>query len=134
MKKTTLLASFIDKNKVNSFIQFLVGDFKIKKEKIFIYKTNENEDYILTFKLNKENNSLDINRIIPKPILIHKKKSTFYTINALNKLIENQISYKNINLKYQEIKVDFSKYNNAFIYLKHKELTILKIERVFNVF
>ena len=55
-----LIATFILKTKILSFIEFLRNDFKIKTDRIYVYEIEENDDeYLVSFKL--KNNKIDIN-------------------------------------------------------------------------
>jgi hypothetical protein len=133
MNKTIILATFITSNKVDSFINFLTKKFKLERNKIFCYRDlDDDTNLIITFKLNvNQDQKLNLKSIYPKAIMVHKKGDTFYTINALNKLIEEKFGGEAGNIDYKSHKIDWSEYDNKFLLLKNNQLTILNIERVF---
>ncbi len=103
MSKTSLLASFIFPERLEWFLSYLEAKFSIGKEKVFCYK-NENDEskLIVTFKLlMPEDKSLNLKDLFPNAITIHKKGNALYTINALNKLIDEKSEESKIkNLRF----------------------------------
>lgn len=133
MNKTLLLASFIFPERLEWFIGYLDTKFKISRDKIFCYKNlNDESKLIVTFKLIlQESKKLDLNNLFPNAITIHKKGTAFYTINALNKLIEKESNSSLGNIDYKSYVIDWEKYQDKFILIDNKELSILDIKRVF---
>ncbi len=133
MNKTLLLASFIFPERVDWFIKYLNDRFNITKDKIFCYKALEDESkLIITFKLTiKEGEYLNLKEIFPNALIIHKKGSALYTINALNILINtlNPESIGNINNK--SIVINWEEYQDKLILSNINHLTFLSISRVF---
>jgi hypothetical protein len=140
--KSMLLATFLDIQEnedgidvVNKFINNLIKDYNIERDKVFIIKNLTNEkQYILTFILDINiGEHIDFNEINPGTISIHKNKetNTIYTINSLNKLIEKDSKLDKGNINYKNIKIDWSKYKNTCIILKNGELTISRTKRIF---
>ena len=79
-----------------------------------------------------QDEKVDIRSFYPPTIIVHKKGECFYTINALNLLIE-KISGSDIgNLNYKDFKIDWDDYQNRIILVKHKELKIMSIKREFS--
>jgi len=133
MDKTILLASFIFPERVEWFLGYLEAKFNIKKDKVFCYKNLDDESkVIITFKLTIPNGKyLNLKELFPSAIPIHKKGDALYTINALNKLIE-QMSGDNIgNTDYKSVMIDWQEYQNKMILTTGKDLTILSIHRLF---
>lgn len=133
MKKTLLLVSFTPINLLDKFLEKLKNKFNIDKKDVFCYENlDDSTKYIVTYKINILNNDkINFNEIAINTISIHKKDETLYTINALNKLIDN-MTFENIgNIDYKAIKIDWSLYKNQFILTKNNELMFLKIKRVF---
>ena len=133
MKKTILLASFIFPERITWFLSYLEAKFEITKDKVFCYKNLDDESkLILTFKIDiPEDKSLNLKDLFPSAIPIHKKGNALYTINALNKMIEeiNADSIGNVDNK--DVKIDWELYQNKLILINGKELTYFNIERVF---
>jgi hypothetical protein len=100
---------------------------------VFCYKNLEDESkYIITFKISlQDGKRLNLKELFPSAIPIHKKGDAIYTINALNKLIEEKSGNDIGNIDYKSFKIDWDEYQNKMILLNGKELSILSIERVF---
>jgi len=133
MKKTILLASFIFPERLQWFLSYLEAKFSITKDKVFCYKNLDDESkVIVTFKLPViEGKSLNLKDLFPNAIPIHKKGNAFYTINALNKLIEETSTIDLANIDYKSIKIDWEAYQNTFIIITEDKLSIFKVERIF---
>lgn len=133
MNKTILLATFIFPERVDWFLGYLETKFGIVKNKVFCYKNLDDESkVIMTFKISLQpDKPLNLKNLFPSAVPIHKKGNAIYTINALNKLIENLYPESIGNIDNKSIKIDWSEYQNKFILLNGSELTILNISRVF---
>ena len=133
MDKTILLASFIFPERLDWFTGYLESNFNIPKNKVFGYKNVDDESkVIVTFKLIlSEDKRIDLKKLFPNAIMIHKKGDALYTINALNKLIETKCGDAIGNIDYKSFKIDWDEYQNKFILLNNKELAILNINRIF---
>ena len=133
MKKTLLLASFIFPERVDWFLSYLEAKFDIKKDQVFCYKNLDDESkVIMTFRITKEEDKpLNLKELFPSAILIHKKGNALYTINALNKIIEDLYPESAGNIDNKNIKIDWSEYQDKLILINNKELTFLNITRVF---
>ena len=100
---------------------------------MFGYQNLDDEaKLIITFKLKvPEDKHLDLKNLFPNAIIIHKKGDALYTINALNRMIE-ELSTDNIgNVDYKSIKIDWEKYQNKLILIDNRELAIWNIKRIF---
>lgn len=133
MDKKILLASFIFPERLEWFIGYLDTKFNIKKDKIFCYKNlNDESKLIITFKVSvPDNKKLGLKNLFPSAIIIHKKGTAIYTINALNKLVETKIPNSIGNIDYKSVKIDWSEYQNKLILIDNTELVIYPIERIF---
>lgn len=133
MKKNLLLVTFLNNETLEGFLRFLYKKFGIKKRSVFVFKSLDDDDKLFaTFKIFlDEGEKLDLKTVFRNTTLIHKKGTTFYTINALNKLIESEygLSYGNIN--YKEYTIDWGKYQDKFLLIQNDELVIKPIERLF---
>lgn len=133
MDKTILLASFIFPERVEWFLSYLETRFNISKDKVFCYKNLDDESkVIITFKLViPEGQRMNLKDLFPSAVPIHKKGNALYTINALNKLIDETHDTLEGNTDYKSIKINWDEYQNKIILLNGKELGIFNIERVF---
>ncbi len=133
MNKTCLLASFIFPERIEWFLSYLEAKFNISNEKVFCYKDlNDESKLIVTFKIDLPvDKSLNLKNLFPSAVIIHKKGNALYTINALNKVIENKIQTDTGNTNHSQIKINWEEFQNKFILIKDKELKILDISRVF---
>jgi hypothetical protein len=133
MDKTILLASFIFPERVEWFLGYLETRFAITKDKVFCYKNLDDESkVIMTFKLIiPEGQRINLKDLFPSAVPIHKKGNALYTINALNKLIDETYGAPQGNTDYKSVKINWDEYQNKIILLNGKELGIFSIERVF---
>lgn len=130
-QKTLLLASFISEDKIQGFLEKIKKKFGIKHNYVFFFKT-EGGDYILTYKIRvDEDRKIDIKKELPKTIQVHKKGSTIFTINALNRLIEKENNLSAGNINHKEYQLDWVKFENKIILLKGDGIEITTIEQVF---
>ena len=128
-QKVLLLASFLREDQIYGFLKKLDNKFGIKKENVFFFK-QENGEFVLTYRLFLDPETrVDIKKDLNKTIQIHKKGDTIFTINALNKLIEQESGTMNINHK--DYKIDWDVYKNKIILLRENKLEITSIERIF---
>lgn len=130
--KTVLLASFLFPERLNWFYNHLKTNHNITKNQIFVYKNKDDESkVIVTFKFTlPEEKRVNLRELFPNPILIHKRGNALYTINALNKLIDDQNKELVGNIDYKTVKIDWNLYQNKFILVSNNELSILNIERI----
>ncbi len=131
MNKEILLASFIFPERVDWFLDYLKNNFNI--EKVFCYKNLDDESkLIMTFRVTVNTEKpLNFKDLFPNAVIIHKKGNALYTINAINKLIEEKFPDSIGNIDKKSIKIDWSEYQNKFILINKEELCIFNISRVF---
>lgn len=133
-KKIILLATFVNPEYLEKFLNKLYRKFSIKKESVFVFDTNaENDDHLLTYRifLNVDQ-KINIKKEFKKTIQIHKKGTTFFTINALNKLIEKEFNLVPGNIDYKSHSIDWEKYSDKIILLKGGNLDILDLKKKIN--
>jgi hypothetical protein len=131
--KIITLASFVYLDKVDSFKKYLYNRFKILDKNIFQYTFNEEDKKILTFMVRlNQGQRVDTSSFYPPTIIVHKKGECFYTINALNQLIENISDTDSGNINHQDVKIDWDDYQNKMLIIKNGELKILTINRDFS--
>ena len=128
-KKIILVATFVSPSFLDKFLYKIYKTFGVKKKSVFVFET-ETEDLLLTYKIFLEfDQKIDIRKELPKTVQIHKKGTTFFTINALNKLIEKEFNLTSGNINYSEYNLDWSKYENTIILIKNSELDILPLKK-----
>jgi len=134
MNRILLLASFIFPERLEWFLDYLENKFNIPKEKVFIFENLDDESkVIVTFKLFLRNGKrINLKKHFPNAIPIHKKGTAIYTINALNRLIEEESDLELGNIDYKKHKIDWSNYQDSLILNNNGELNIYKIKRVFS--
>lgn len=123
-----IIGVFTQKVKLKSFVNFLYNKFKINKHRIYVYEIDGNEDeYLVTFKVKSKNPYLSE---IKGSTSIHTKNGCLFSINALNKIIENE---NTLNIPNDEFILDWDKYKDKLILLTNGVLTIKSINKT-NVF
>lgn len=128
-KKIILVATFVNPLNLDKFLYKIYKNFGVKKKSVFFFDT-ETEDILLTYKIYLElEQKINIKKELPKTIQIHKKGTTFFTINALNKLIEKEFNLENGNVNYTDYNLDWEKYNDSIILIKNNELDILTLKK-----
>jgi hypothetical protein len=133
MNKDILLASFIFPERIDWFVNHLHNKFNIAKEKVFIFENLDDQSkVIVTFKFTVSTTKRsNFKELFPNAILIHKKGNCIYTINALNKLIEEKCDGSLGNIDYKTIKIDWSEYDNKILLTNENNLNIYSIKRLF---
>ena len=133
MNRTILLAAFVFPERVEWFLSYLKIKFGLDRDKVFCYNNLDDESkVILTFRLIvEEEKPLNLKNLFPNAVIIHKKGDALYTINALNKLIEEKFPESIGNIDNKNVKIDWSEYQNKFILINDNKLCIFNINRVF---
>ncbi len=133
MTKNILLASFIFPERLDWFLGYLEDKFNIPKEKVFIFQNLDDESkVIVTFKfVISTSKRVNFNSLFPNAILIHKKGNAIYTINALNKLIEEMSDASIGNIDYKSVKINWEDYQDKILLINNNKLNISNIKRIF---
>ncbi len=128
-KKVILLATFITPDYLDKFLYKLYKQFGVKKKSVFLFETDSGE-IILTYRLFLNfDEKINIRKELPKTVQIHKKGTTFFTINSLNRLIEKEFDIPKGNTDYSSYEIDWSKYENTMISLRNNNLEILPLNK-----
>ena len=110
MTDKILLGTFTNKEKLKDFYERLEKFYSLKKENTFIFSINDSDNLMVTFKLNSgESIKKNIKSNLRGTIQIHKKGECFYTINALNKLIQKEFNLSEGNINYKTYTIDWDK-------------------------
>ena len=131
MNKTILLASFIYKDKLDWFLNYLETSFNIPKTTVFVYDFSDEYKYMVTFKLVIDANvKVNFKKNFYNATLIHKKGNAIYSINALNKLIET-LDIENVgNINYKSVQINWSEYQDKLLLIRNNNLIITQISRI----
>jgi len=130
-QKTLLLATFVNISEINDFITKLNREYGLDEKEVFVYEFNPTT-YVTTYRIiTNIEDRFDIKRELPRTIHIHKKQNTFFTINALNKLITQKSGLDSGNINFKEYIIDWGEYSNKIILINNDELEITPIKRKF---
>ena len=134
MNKSITLASFVFPERLETFLNYIQKRFKIEREKIFIYNNiDEPITKIVTYKVFlKDGKKIDLKSIFPKTIIVHKKGECLYTINALNKIMEEENGLDVGNVDYRNYEVNWENYQNKLIITNRDGLSFNEISRDFS--
>ena len=123
VQKSHIIGTFVKKNRILSFLEFLKNKFRIPYEKVHIYSIDSNKyEYIVTFKTYDKEKYL---KNIKKSTVLHLKNGCLFSINALNKLIEKENG--EINKEYQ---LKWEKYKGMIIIQTNGQLVIEKLNKI----
>ena len=87
---------------------------------------------MVTFKfIKKTDRKINFKRLFPGVVQINKKGYCIYTINALNKLIEETSGMELGNINYKSFKINWDEYQDKLIILKNRNLYLYDINRIF---
>jgi hypothetical protein len=128
-KKILLLATFVNPEQLDKTLINLYKKFGVNKKYVFVFET-DTEQLLLTYRIFLDfDKKIDIRKELGNTIQIHKKNNTFFTINALNKLIELENNLSEGNIDHSKFNVDWNKFENKIILLKNGSLDILTLKR-----
>ena len=120
-----IIGTFVRKNKILSFLEALRAGYGIKLDKVFVYEIDTNQlEYLVTFK------TFDKDKFIKKinnATVMHVKNGCLFSINALNKLIDQEKGDDKPNNEYL---IDWEKYKDKLIILTGGELSISKLTKI----
>ncbi len=133
MNKNILLASFIFPERIDWFLDYLETKFSIPKDKVFVFDNlDDKSKVIVTFKfVISETKKVNFKSLFPNAILIHKKGNCIYTINALNKLIEEISDTDEGNIDHKSVRINWEDYQGKLLLINDSKLKISNIKRLF---
>ena len=134
MNRSIILASFVFPERLETFLNYLQKRFKLDRERIFIYDNIDDPiKKIVTYKVFlKDGKKIDLKSIFPRTIIIHKKGECLYTINALNRLIEEENGLESGNVDHRNYELDWEKYQNKLVLTTPEGLVFNDIKREFS--
>ena len=117
LKNTSLIGTFIDAEEITpNILRDIVERFQINK--IFIFKVEDQENkFLITFNIRnfeKDEKLRDYKEVYKNTIQLHRNKdnNTLFTINSLNRVVEQQTGTRN-----SKHKVDWSSFKNSCVLL-----------------
>lgn len=127
LKKGVIIGTFVNKNKILSFLEELNTRFYINYDKIYVYSISSNDkEYLVTFK------TYDKDKFIKKlsnSTIMHVKNNCIFSINALNKLIELNYDFAK-EKPYNEVEINWDEYKDSLIIITNGELKISKLSKI----
>lgn len=108
---TQLLCLFTTKGQLDTSIDFILKNYTLQNNNIFVLESKTNEDELfITFNVEKGSAPIDSEW---KTILVHRKKqsNTIYTINALNEVIKSKTGGQ-IDTSFQ---IDWEDFRNCIL-------------------
>jgi len=126
-KKGLIIGTFVNKNKILSFLEELKTRFYINIDRVFVYSISSNEkEYLVTFKTFDKDKFI---KHLKGSTIMHVKNNCIFSINALNRLIE----LENLNIDerpYNEIEINWDEYKDKLIILTNGNLNIYNISKI----
>jgi hypothetical protein len=124
-KNGIIIGTFVKKNKILSFLEALRTLYGIRLDKVFVYEIDTNRyEYLVTFK------TFDKDKFIKKirnATVMHVKNGCLFSINALNKLIDQE---KGDDVPNNEYLIDWDKYKDKLIVLTNGELSVSNLNKI----
>jgi hypothetical protein len=119
---TQLLCTFVNTNNLNEIIQQIQNTYTLAFNKIYVLENiNDETQLVLTYNVEKR----DLLTAVPplSTISVHRKKqtNTIYTINAINRLIEE----KNNGILDKSFRIDWNDLKNMILVTAYGKLKIV---------
>jgi hypothetical protein len=123
-----LLASFVSPSDLDEAFEKISTVANVPKHRIFVFRSTDLEDYILTFNVNTQDSKIRFTDIWADTISVHRKKetNTLFSLNALNELIK----LENDDVLVKNFKIDWERYRNCFLLFRNGSLAILPLELI----
>ena len=119
------LCTFSDSKNYTNDVDNIIENFDLIDKRVFIFSNiNDTCDVYLTF--NVEKNKVNLNKKHKNTISIHRKKetNTLYTLNAMNRLIEDE----NGGIFDKSFKLSWNLYQNSIILINNPGVKIFPIK------
>ena len=120
--KTQLILTFTTKTQYNSLINTVLDGYNLMYDKIFVFNTDVKDETVCSYSIEFTPNTL----LLPNSVTVHKKNetNTYYSINALNIVIEKETGSRN---NYNH-KIQWKDYQNTILLTENSELKIIPTE------
>lgn len=121
-----IIGTFVKKHNILSFLESLKYDFKLNLEKVFVYTIDTNKyEYLVSFKTYDKDKFI---KNLNNATVMHVKNGCLFSINALNKLIEQE--NKGSEKPNNEYIVDWDNYKDKLIIQTNGELSISNLTKI----
>lgn len=119
-RKASLIGIFIKTYKLLSLLEILRYSFNVNLDKIRIYRfQDKNDEYLVTLQTYDKETFL---KNIEGSKVLHCKNGCFFSINALNKMIEDECGHAD-----KTYEVNWDSYRNHLIILTNGILSMNKL-------
>lgn len=129
-EKNTLIATFVRKDTILSFIENTKKALKISADRIFVYTMGDNDmEYLCTVSVP---HGLKPSDVFERPIVVHTKNGSIFSINALNVLIDEKVNADNEEEKRsnRDVEINWDEYKSKLIMLNKGSLRITNIDKI----
>ena len=129
---TQLLCTFCAKGEIDTTVEEIKKVYKLAFNSVYVLNNaSDDNQVILTYNIDVSHNSTESS--VPSTISVHRKKqtNTIYTINAINKLIEE----KNNGILDKSYKIDWTELQNTVLVTAYGRLKKVntKISHIINL-
>jgi hypothetical protein len=128
--KNKLFCTFSPKDKLDTTLDTIIGEYTIMYSKIFVLESEDSDELLCTYNIEVQDTTT---RVLPNTILLHRKKetNTLYTINSLNLLIKSL----NEGILDTSFRVEWQNYKNTVLLTQGDDLRKLstKIHKIVNL-
>jgi hypothetical protein len=128
--KNKLFCTFSPKDKLDTTLDTIIGEYTIMYSKIFVLESEDSDELLCTYNIEVQDTTT---RVLPNTILLHRKKetNTLYTINSLNLLIKSL----NEGILDTTFRVEWQNYRNTVLLTQGDDLRKLstKIHKIVNL-
>lgn len=120
--RTQLLCTFTTESLFEDLLTKIFDGHTLFSRKVFILKLDPSKELVISYNIIPDRDT----KFLPSTIMVHRKKesNTMYTINALNKLIEN-LNGGVLDKSYQ---IDWQDYRNSMILTDGDDYKIMKTQ------
>lgn len=124
-KKGIIIGTFVVKTRILSFLEMLKYKFRVNLDKVFVYSIDTNDkEYLVTFKTYNKDKFI---KKISGSTIMHVKNGCLFSINALNKLINDKYGDEKPS---EEVEIDWEEYKDKLIILTNGALNINGLSKI----
>lgn len=120
-----IIGSFVKQNKILSFLEFLKNKLFLNLDKIFVFTMENNKtEYLVTFSSSRKSKYLCK---LHDTTILHTKNGCLFSINALNKYIEQNNPEK---LPHDKFEVNWDILKDTLLITTNGHLKITRLEKI----